>query len=515
MGPTQIDDGQDDGRPTGPLDRFPSLMAPWLIPKVSWLLPIIGWTLYALIAAQSLLEAFNNDDPITTRFFIYNLLIKDLVALILAGAIILTIVGLTLQWQMEDELKNRKLQDRYENLVTSAPDAIVVVNDHGLCLIANRALADLLSLDVEQLVPEDIVGQPLSQLVGEKASDTLAQAAGKLEPRQAIFNLELSLETRKGKVPVLVSMSLTPEGETTIMLRDMREYEETQALLNLFHNAFMHSTDAIIFTDEQGRILEVNRSFNSIYGYSRKEVIGHNPSIISSDKTSKHIYEQMWGSLKKKGFWTGRLINKASDGTQVPVMLSITALNDEAGHLQGYMGFAMNLTQQMILEQEMMDTRIRYQNLVESTTDLIFTLDPQLKITFANSQFKQQMDHDPVALMGTSFLDLVVPEQRSWISKTIRHGLESHKEEGIVLDLEFSAMASDGSLRHYAAAGAIMFDEHGHLGGVGAIARNITRESELTVKLAESEARHRELLEHMQEMVYQVDPLGQLTYVME
>ena len=513
MGPAPSDSDPDDGRSAGPLDRFPGLMAPWLIPKVGWLLPVIGWTLYILIAVQNLFDAHNSGNPVNLRFFTYNLLIEDLAALLLASAIVLTIVGLNLQWQMEDQRRNRKLQDRYENLVTSAPDAILVVNRQGVCLIANRALVNLLDLDAERIIPGDIVGQPLSQLIGEQASDTLAQAAAKLKPRRAIFNLELSLETREGKVPVLVSMSLTPEGETTLMLKDMREYEETQALLSLFHNAFMHSTDAIILTDEQARILEVNRSFSTIYGYSRKEVIGRNPRIIKSEKTPQRIYEEMWLSLKQKGFWTGRLINQARDESQVPVMLSITALNDEGGRLQGYMGFAMNLTQQMILEQEMMETRLRYQNLVESTTDLIFTLDPQLKLTFANSQFADQMDYDPDGLMGTDFMDLVVPEQRSWLSKSLRHGLESHRDEGVVLDLEFSTVASDGSLRHYSAAGAVMFDEDGHVAGVGAIARNITRESELTMRLAESEARHRELLEHMQEMVYQVDSLGQLTYV--
>ncbi len=512
MGSAQSSDDTDEDGLSISIDRLRNPFGTGLLPRIGWLLPVIGWVVYALVVFQSSVQAVLDGDPVDWYFILYYLVVGNGIVLIMC--IILTVIGMSLQWQWEDHNRSIRLQERYEKLVKTAPDAILAVNDEGLCQVANGSLVKLLGLNMDEIEAEDVVGRPLSELIGVDASDALAKAAGKLDDEsKAIYNLELDLVTAEGKVPVLASLALTGEGETTLQFKDMREYEETQSLLRLFHNAFMHSNDAIIFTDSKARILEVNQAFTSLYGYSRQEVIGHNPRIVRSDRTPKQTYEQLWKSLTRQGFWTGRLINQTKDGTIIHIMLSITALTDDGGNLQGYLGFAVNLTHQKILEEEMEEARFRYRNLVENSTDLIFTLDTGLNLTFANSQFKEQLGHDPESLPGTDFLKLIPPDQRRWLAEALRHGLEHHEEVGNVLNLELSIRAADRSLRHYIVSGAIIFNEMEEVIGVGAMGRNITRENELTERLAESEARHRMLLEHMQEMVYQVNPLGLLTFV--
>src|SRR4051812_14555301 len=61
----------------------------------------------------------------------------------------------------------------------------------------------------------------------------------------------------------------------------------------------------------------------------------------------------MWKSIldPKKGYWRGELVNKAKDGREIPLILTITAVRDEAGAILGYISNGIDLSEQKALEE--------------------------------------------------------------------------------------------------------------------------------------------------------------------
>jgi|GEM_PF-2042559 len=83
------------------------------------------------------------------------------------------------------------------------------------------------------------------------------------------------------------------QGEKTL-----RESEEK---LQLHAKVYQTSTDGIIITDPESKIIAVNKQFTEISGYDEKDVLGKNPHILASGKHDRSFYQHMWSDLNKKG----------------------------------------------------------------------------------------------------------------------------------------------------------------------------------------------------------------------
>ncbi|MBI5883594.1 MAG: PAS domain S-box protein [Elusimicrobia bacterium] len=110
----------------------------------------------------------------------------------------------------------------------------------------------------------------------------------------------------------------------------------------------------MFYCDREADIIEVNPAFLKLYGYRREEVIGRNPRILRSDHTLPELYKRMWEGIADpvRGFWRGPIVNKAKDGREIPMLLSITAIRDTEGAegIIGFMAVGMDMTEQLSLK---------------------------------------------------------------------------------------------------------------------------------------------------------------------
>ena len=118
---------------------------------------------------------------------------------------------------------------------------------------------------------------------------------------------------------------------------------------SLMERAVQHSTDSVLITDPNGTITFANDTAIRTTGYSREELLGHNPRILQSGLTSPMVFTDMWAKLSRGEVWTGRVVNRRKDGQFVHEEATILPVQ-EAGHLIGYIGIHSNLTNQVTLE---------------------------------------------------------------------------------------------------------------------------------------------------------------------
>lgn len=115
------------------------------------------------------------------------------------------------------------------------------------------------------------------------------------------------------------------------------------------------SSDAIMLTDTEGTIRYVNPAWERIYGYHREEAIGETPRLLRSGRHGKEFYAALWRDLldPAQATWKGEVINRAKDGREVTVHLTITPFRDRAGVVRGYMSLASDLTERKRLETQL------------------------------------------------------------------------------------------------------------------------------------------------------------------
>ncbi|MBI4676415.1 MAG: PAS domain S-box protein [Elusimicrobia bacterium] len=118
------------------------------------------------------------------------------------------------------------------------------------------------------------------------------------------------------------------------------------------YEAFRSSNDVMFYCDQDSNIIEVNPAFLRLYGYRREEVIGRNPRFLRSDHSTAELYKRMWEGMLDpvRGFWRGQIINKAKDGREIPMLLSITSIRDVDGRVVGFMAIGMDMTESLSLK---------------------------------------------------------------------------------------------------------------------------------------------------------------------
>src|SRR6266576_2328826 len=124
------------------------------------------------------------------------------------------------------EEKLRKSEEKYRDLIEISPDAIYVVDADGICVLGNRAGADLVGIPQDELV-----GAPVTDtyLAGER--DLFLERLEKLRGGGTLRYERIFVRKNGDNLPVEVSVTAIRGGYFQAILRDISERKKSEALL--------------------------------------------------------------------------------------------------------------------------------------------------------------------------------------------------------------------------------------------------------------------------------------------
>ncbi|NIR59987.1 MAG: PAS domain S-box protein [Gammaproteobacteria bacterium] len=114
--------------------------------------------------------------------------------------------------------------------------------------------------------------------------------------------------------------------------------------LRAFAQAVEDAADAIIMTRPDGTIYYANPAFETVTGYSRREVRGGKPSILRSGKTPGETYDSLWGAVNSGRPWRGELTNQRKSGELYPVDLTVSPIHDADGNVISLLGIHRDIS---------------------------------------------------------------------------------------------------------------------------------------------------------------------------
>ncbi len=130
-------------------------------------------------------------------------------------------------------------------------------------------------------------------------------------------------------VLIRIKCEFEPSGKP-IRLRgislDITRRKLMEEELQLAAQVYQGSSEAIMVTDEQNRIIAVNPAFTIVTGYSADEVIGRDPAILKSNKHSEDFYQLMWRQIDTTGHWQGEIWNRRKSGEVYAEWLTVNTL---------------------------------------------------------------------------------------------------------------------------------------------------------------------------------------------
>jgi PAS domain S-box-containing protein len=129
------------------------------------------------------------------------------------------------------------------------------------------------------------------------------------------------------------------------------------------------TTNAVIITGLDRRIIWANDGFRRISGYDPAEVIGRNPGeLLQCENTDPQTVAQIREAISRGQSIRRQLLNRGKDGREYWLDIGIEPRHDEAGRLIGFMAIETDITEQVA-------ARHRLSTIVTSVAEGIVLLD--------------------------------------------------------------------------------------------------------------------------------------------
>ncbi len=122
------------------------------------------------------------------------------------------------------------------------------------------------------------------------------------------------------------------------------------------------SINIVLITNVNGNIEYVNPRFEEVTGYSREEVTGKTPAILSSGETTAEEYKEFWDVILSGKTWQGRFKNRNKNGEFYIVSALVSPIMDEKGDISHFLAVQEDLTEK-ISSEERIDYLVSYDNL--------------------------------------------------------------------------------------------------------------------------------------------------------
>lgn len=226
--------------------------------------------------------------------------------------------------RLEDSIKVKSLQQYSRTLLEACPDGILVTDNSGHIISANRTMVAMTGKPLEALL-----GMRATQLSTKESRSEAFQALRRLQTHsKSRFNCEIQVSATRS-IPVSVSFSYCEfENETLILatVRDLSYLTEEIQKVNSYEESLASTiekaSDGFVLYNEFGRIVEVNPHVEKLTGVPANRLVGR-PVEDLLTAGSMRSFRKAIGSLQNTGYTSFNSSIFHSDGTAMPAKCTL------------------------------------------------------------------------------------------------------------------------------------------------------------------------------------------------
>lgn len=393
-----------------------------------------------------------------------------------------------------DELKNA--EGKYRILFENAPDPIYMNDLSGIIVEGNKAVEALLGYRRQELIGKNLLKAGLIQLEQTlKAANNISLCAQGKPAGPDEFTL-----IRKDGTHVQTEISIHPvkvDGQTLALgiIRDITARKNSEESLRESEErlkaVYESMGDAVIISDLNGNIQQVNRSAIGMLGYESKEgLLGSHAYLCIAENDRQRASEEMMRALKMNE----RIVDVYSflkkGGGTVSCHVDVDLLRDKDGNAVGFVMLARDVTESREKEKAMQDDVSKYKSLLEGLEEAVFRVSlPIGKYDYVSPAVKRVFGYTGEEFLKNPLLmrKLIHPDHAGRFNEMWKDLIQGH----IQPSYEYKVIDRDERERWILQKNRRVFNEAGKVLAIEGVWRDITEQKQVDDSIRENEIQFR------------------------
>ena len=209
--------------------------------------------------------------------------------------------------------------------------------------------------------------------------------------------------------------------ELAALRQRIAEMEKSQSNLKeaeeKYHSILEHAYDAIMISDFEGNLLEVNKKAEELLGCTREELLGTNFSKLHPEEELGRVMPAFREMVEGKthSLLDTKVLRK--DGKTIPVDITGGAIGYRARQVA--QAIFRDITERKLVEEALKQSEHRFRNLSEASLEAIVFIEDGV-IVDANDALNRLFGYEGEDLRGKLATDFIVPEMRPFTDERMR-----------------------------------------------------------------------------------------------